>query len=292
MTVKLILIEGSHEVSFIHRLILLNNNFSFIKPTEIKVFEQKYSDVFGQKRINLTEFYKARLAKGALYNDRGHYYDLAPFFYFNLVTNTLVITWNYEGRTNKKLINEAVELLGILIFDSGRFAKDEIKKFSIFIQTDADDNIEASKDEFVGQFEDGDCFEIADQNSSFNELNINSDIFRLKAISPCFNFVDEVIVYLYLLTTNIKSTDGNLDSVIQTLLQQNTYFDIIKEMVHNEAYRTTGLAKKRKCIIGALGQEFAGGYSNSVMLSNSDFISDIQIMSTDFSKAVNYFLNE
>ena len=293
MNVKLSLLEGAHEVAFVHRMIPLLG-YEFITPDKegIKIYENKIPDIFCDNKINLDKFYQSRLDKLKAYNKKGIYYDLAPFFYYNQQNSSLVICWNYTGNTKVKEINEILELLEITIFTESKFDINQISAFSIFIQTDADNNLEFSRNNFIEQFNHDDYLFRSDSFEPISEYNIHKNALILNPDKKDFYKYSQTIpVILYMLTTDKDTNAGNLDTLIQQLLKNKVHYNTIDNIINHPDYKAKE-TKKNKSLIGAIGQEHEPGSSNAVMIRNSDFITDAQIESTHFFKAVEYFLNQ
>ena len=290
MKVKLLLLEGSHEVIITHRIILLLNIYNFITPTKqgIRNYEQDFPECFGDNKINLKSFYNARI-NARNYNTKGIFYDIAPYFYFNQNNSTLLITWNYNGKNNKQEINAIFNTIESLVFDVSRFDNAEIESFSVFIHTDSDDDIEVSKNEFIYQFTNKDVLNVGGNlNEKAANTHIYTDSLKLNSKYSCFQFVADAPVSLFLLTTDPVATSGNLDSIVKDLLSRNENYELINQMVDKETYRERN---NKKSVIGALGQEFEPGSSNAVILSNIQFISDEQIRESMLFEIINSFVN-
>jgi len=289
MKIKLLLLEGSHEIAFAHRIAKIAG-LRFIEPTQkgIETICVDKPEVFGEGRVNLNNIYTARI-KDKFYNKEGVYFDLAPLFYFDDRDSSIVISWNYGGKTNKNQVNYILQSVENIFFRKKEFSVDEITSFSIFLHTDADDDSKVDAQKFIDQFDETDfLLRTGIEINEPDNTGVYSNAFKIKEEHRCFDYVEKVDVSFYVLTSDIKSTKGNLDMVLDLLLKTQKHHSAISEIVNSEDYKNKG---KHKAIIGALGQEYAPGSSNVVFIGDDEFITNDQIRTTDFYKALEVFIS-
>lgn len=295
MNIKLILIEGSHETSFVHRMIKLIEGFVFVDPKRIKDFIQRNPEYFGSNKIDLKTFYDNRIT-GKLYNEDGILFDLAPLFYFDSTKNIFVIVWCYDGGNgNKTKIDDALTYLANSIFRKARLGDNVKIPFSIFLQTDSDKDIDKVGKPFLQDFLNKPSqlqLNLKKEEIEIKRLRtLEKNLFILKKEHRYFTeeFGNDVPVWLFFLTTQENGSEGNMDTLLKEILRGSAHFDKIVDIVEDDNYTS---AYKDKSLIGALGQEHAPGSSNAVMIKNKKFIRDDQISETHFFKVIKDFITE